>query len=271
MREYNLTFHQTFPPSPELLMRLLEVCDTGTPYCKEEISARTGIPTGKSSGKVVAHIKYAEYMGLVQDEKTGTLHNLTKTPLGTELLQQDPGLQENVSAAVCHGRITSRYGGATLWRVMWKELLPRYPQELSRQSLEEDLQRELEMETPIKTAPFFSSYSGLFRNLSLLEVQGDRVTLRKGSIHRELRYAYGYVLLYEWEQAYPGQREITAFELEKLKIAETFGFDRDTYYELLEALAEKGIIRFNRQLVPYTVIQMSTSGQVIPKLYSDLC
>ena len=62
----NLNFHQTFPPNLEYLSRLLEITDMTDDLTKEEISEITGIPTGKSSGKVEPHVEYGIYMGLLK-------------------------------------------------------------------------------------------------------------------------------------------------------------------------------------------------------------
>ncbi len=69
MSQGHLNFHETFAPEREHLGRLLRLADHMPFLTKEEVFAETGIPTGASSGKVVPHIKYAEYMGLVKTER----------------------------------------------------------------------------------------------------------------------------------------------------------------------------------------------------------
>lgn len=269
MKNYNLNFHQTFPPTPEYLMRLLEVCDTGLSLTKEQISERTGIPTGKSSGKVEPHICYCEYMGLIEDTRSGNKHELILSPLGKEVLNQDPGLQEKISTALCHARLTSLYGGATLWSILLKDIFHRYPNGISDLLLKDELEKRLGAN--VKTGPFFSSYSGMFENLSLLVRAGTQTRIARASFDRDLIYVYAYALLYEWEKAFPVQQEITASELNSLHIGETFGLPASTFYEVLESLTERGIVRFNRQLAPYTLLRLHQSESMIPLLYSELC
>ena len=250
-------------------MRLLEACDAGEALTKEQISERTGIPTGKSSGKVEPHIWYCEYMGLIQDSRFEGKHILTLTNLGRELLNQDPGMQEKVSTAVCHARISSLFGGAALWSLLFKEIFPKYPQGVSDSVLKDEIDKRFE--TAVKTGPFFSSYSGLFDNLSLISRTGSLSAVAKASLDKDLLYVYAYALLFEWENAYPKQAEITASEVNALHIGETFGLKSSTYYEVLEALSERGIVRFNRQLAPYTLLRLQSSESIIPQLYSELC
>ena len=64
MAKNNLNFHQTFPPTADGLSRLTLDCPVGEALTKEQISEKTGIPTGKSNGKVEPYLAYAEYMGL---------------------------------------------------------------------------------------------------------------------------------------------------------------------------------------------------------------
>lgn len=269
MTRNNLNFHQTFPPTAEFIMRLLEICESGEHLTKEEISERTGIPTGKSSGKVEPHICYAKYMGLLEDKRAEGKHQLMFTQLGQELLNQDPGLQEKVSTAVCHSRIASLYGGAPLWAAMYKKVLPKYPQGISELLLKDELEKLFG--APIKMGPFLSSYCGMFNNLGLLSKEESKITMSKSTIDKELIYVYAYSLLYEWKGAFPDQAEITATELDSMKIAETFLLDNKAFYNVLEMLAEKSIVRFNRQLAPFTLLRLHTAEEIIPKLFSELC
>lgn len=265
----NINFHQTFPPTPEFLMRILEISDGEEALTKEEISELTGIPTGKSSGKVEPHICYAEYMGLITDDRSEGKHRLFKTALGQELLMQDPGLQEKVSLAVCHARLTSKYDGAFLWSIMFKSIMSKYPKGISEAILNDEIEKNIG--TQVRMGPFFSSYTGMFSSLNLINKDASTITLNKLSASNELIYVYAYALIYEWEQCFGEQNEITASELDALKIADTFALSGNVFYEVLERMAEKNIIRFNRQLAPYTIIRLHSAQDLIPMLFNELC
>ncbi|WP_409967435.1 hypothetical protein RFF05_12675 [Bengtsoniella intestinalis] len=265
----NLNFHQTFPPTKDFISRLFSICALDMPLNKEEISNRTGIPTGKSSGKVAPHISYAVYMGILEDTKKEGKHHLMLTPLGQEIQLQDPGMQEVVTLLLCHAHLASSFGGATLWAHLFKQILPKYPNGVSAIALQDELDKL--STTPVKTGPFFSSYSDMFAPLQLLTQDSKSIRLSKAMLDEEALYVYAYALFYEWEQTFPAQAEITAAELPALKIAETFGWSDETLYQLLELLAEKGILRFNRQLAPFTILKMHTANDMIPHLYSLLC
>lgn len=267
----NLNFHLTFPPVADGISRLLSVADQGAAFTKEEISQQTGIPTGKSSGKVMPYINYAVYMGLLDDRVEDNKHTLATTPLGHELRMQDPGLHENASLLVCHLRMTSQATGASLWAYIFKSIFPRYPDGITEALLKDELQKAAKPGVEVNKGPFISSYTGMFAPLRLLDTSRGRYSASVGNYDHESLYAYAYGLLYEWENLLPSRKEITADELLDLKMATTFGLNRDVFSELLQRFADAGIIKFNRQLVPFTVIQNRRAEDVIPLLFSLLC
>lgn len=269
MTEFRLNFHQTFPPSAEYILRLLEICGSNEALSKEDISERTGIPTGKSSGKVEPNICYAEYMGLLADTRNEGKHILSLTPLGEEVLQQDPGFQEKVTTAICHVRLSSPYYGASLWKVLFKDIIPLYQGEIGNNVLADELNKHFEK--AVKTGPLFSAYEGMLKNLNLIRKGTQGIVLNRQKIDKELLFVYAYALLYEWNYTYHNQPEITEDEVLRLGIHSTFLLSRESFYGVLEQIAEKGIIRFNRQLSPFTLIRLHSAEDVIPLLYSELC
>ena len=79
------------------------------------------------------------------------------------------------------------------------------------------------------------------------------------------------MLLEYWNETFPDQDEITSVQLDKLCYGPVFGWDSQEEYEVLEHLSDKGIIRMNRQLMPYTILKMVESEDLIGRLYSELC
>jgi hypothetical protein len=50
-----------------------------------------------------------------------------------------------------------------------------------------------------------------------------------------------------------------------------FGWDSQTEYDVLEHMVDKGFIRLNRQLMPYTILKLVDKKELIEGLYSELC
>ena len=89
-------------------------------------------------------------------------------------------------------------------------------------------------------------------------------------IDKDFVYLYAYVLLSYWNESYAERIEITADEFSELKYGNKLNFDLQTEYKVLELLNEKGLIRLNRQLSPYTIMKTSNKDDLIKKLYSEL-
>lgn len=269
MKLVNLNFHQTFPPDEVMLSHLLTSDIFDTALTKEEISMNTGIPTGKSSGKVEPHIEYASYMGLVVDSFKEGKHTLHLTDLGSLVVREDPGISENVTRMLCHLRMTSPFGGAPLWTTVISELLAQKPLGLSTNVLMDALKKESSVN--INMGPFFSSYEDtIFAPLKLIERCNDVIKLIKHSVNQELIFVYAYALFREWEHAFPGQDELTGTQIENCLMPGSVGWKQADLYSVMEQMQDKGLLSFNRQLTPYTVTKKCYSEQIVPRLYSEL-
>lgn len=269
MKLTNLNFHQTFPPDESMLSRLLTSDVFGESLTKEEISMRTGIPTGKSSGKVEPHIDYALYMGLVEDSFRDGKHTLALTSLGSVIANEDPGFSENVTRMVCHLRLVSPFGGAPLWVSVMSEILPKKHLRVSLSVLMDSLQKETSAN--INLGPLFSSYEeALFSPLKLLDRSNKTITIKKHVIKPDLIYVYAYALFREWEACFSGHDEITADEIGRLIMPDSLGWTQADLYAAMELMQDKGLLVFNRQLTPYTVTKNYSAEMILPRIYSEL-
>ena len=97
-----LSFTQDFKPERRLISQLLMFAQNSGQGDKHEISDATGIPTGKSTGKVEPTIHYANAMGLISVDKQGGKWVLSTTPLGQLVLEEDPYLSEEITLWLMH-------------------------------------------------------------------------------------------------------------------------------------------------------------------------
>ncbi len=109
-RSLPLSFTQTFLPDRDLLARLLRFASKNGNGSKESISTKTGIPTGKSTGKVEPMIHYAEGMGLINAKKSAGEWRLGLTTLGRLVFAQDVALGEPVTLWLLHLLLCRRCG-----------------------------------------------------------------------------------------------------------------------------------------------------------------
>ena len=115
MKNDNINFHQTFYPNFDYIGKILEVANGTEKYTIEKLSQITGIPTGASSGKVLPHINYSEYMYLIESDNNSGEYSLKRTELGNLIFSEDPYFSEDISRLICHMLLTSPIIGSGLW------------------------------------------------------------------------------------------------------------------------------------------------------------
>jgi len=268
----NINFHQTFKPERQYISSILNVANCTGSMSIKDISSCTGIPTGKSSGKVEPHIIYANYMGLIEYEKKGGMYSLTRTKLGEIVYYEDPGLQENLSIMLCHCMILRMKQGADVWSIIFKKVLPMYRKGISKDLLLKELEKYFDNKINKKNfAPFLGSYEDMFSTLRILEVSTESIIEDTLQYNKEFIFLYAYVLWEYWNESFTEQDEISSIQLEQLSFGKAFGWDVQTEYIILEHLADKGLIRMNRQLMPYTILKLVDKDTLVERLYSELC
>lgn len=268
----NLNFHQTFKPERQYVGSILDIAGNIESMSVPEISSYTGIPNGKSSGKVEPHIQYSKYMGLVEAEKNEGVYTIARTELGNVVYMEDPGLQEDLTLLLCHAMMLRNSAGADMWNAVFTKVLPRYRGEIKKETLIKELENLFDGKANKKNfAPFLGSYEEMFSSLDILMINAETVCLKEKTYNKEYIYLYGYILFELWDELYMGQDEISSIQLTELNFGKIFGWDEQSEHEVLEYLADKGIIRLNRQLVPYTIFRLSDKDEVMKRLYSELC
>ena len=115
-------FHETFQPQPEYVSAVLDLAMRGFQGTKESISEQTGIPTGKQKGKVIPHLKYAQYMGLIIFQNNNGIYHLEPTPLGTKIYEEDPYLLEGLTRLILNYYLTNKETGAPQWGYIFHTL-----------------------------------------------------------------------------------------------------------------------------------------------------
>lgn len=260
--DFGINFHQTFPPTPAYIGRILSIAK-GEKMSPREISDLTGIPQGESSGKVVPHLKYAAYMGLIEPDTTSP----RITDLGQIILDEDHSCGEELTQWLLHCNLCSN-NGAPMWHFFIRELLQNNHDGVSKDYLSSQMQIRFGTS---KYTPVITTYNEL-SSINYLhdEKQSNIISLTPQHIQRDFLFLYGYDLMREWDAMYPDSPEITADEIRYLACATCFGLTETQWFEVLEMLASRGICRINKQLSPYTIVRLGTTISLIDKLYSLL-
>lgn len=268
----NLNFHQTFKPEKQYISSILDVANNTDTMSVLNISSYTGIPNGKSSGKVEPHILYAKYMGLVEAKKKDGEYKLSRTKLGNVVYMEDPGFQEKLTILLCHAMMLRNVDGADMWNAVFTKILPRYRGKIKKELLLKELEQLFEGKVNKKNfAPFLGSYEDMFASINILDIDSEMINVKETIYNKEYIYLYAFILFELWDEMYGEQDEISSIQLDTLCFGNIFCWDKQKEYEVLEHLSDKGIIRLNRQLVPYTILRLTDKETVMERLYSELC
>jgi hypothetical protein len=267
----NLDFHLTFKVELKHVAGLLAIAQDAKPVTKEEISVLTGIPTGRSSGKVVPHINYAEYMGLIEHPRADGRFILSRTELGSTVYREDPLLIEPLTHLMCHYWLCSGKG-ASLWYYLWREFVPTvglvFEEKDFVQSACQRFKRKNVNMTPLKKC--YTAEDSLGR-LGMVQIRGATWTISPHKYNSQMRYLYTYTLLQEWETKCPDRPELTVPEItDILRWNNAYGWAYDDTLYTLTQLQALGMLNLNRQLEPITVIRNARSQDVLARLYSSL-
>lgn len=265
----SVNFHKTFSPQDFYLTKILKLAKENFIGSKEKISEETGIPTGKTSGKVVPHILYAQYMGLITHTLSNGKYSLELTDFGKIVLENDKYLFDDITRLLCHYHICDEEIGAYLWSFLYNGLPLMLDENMSEEAIKKKYNGFFMIKTDLRALRRSYSDDGFFAHLNLLDF-ADGICINSAYYKDERFYAYVYALFSSWDRKYAETREITADQIIDMKWNKRFGFDEGEMLFALEKMEEKQFIRLNKQLVPYTVIRNADTVDVLPYLYELL-
>lgn len=267
------SFHETFFPDRRHLAALLRLAGENYVGTIDAISAKTGIPTGKSSGKVAPHLKYAHAMGLIASPtSTDNACTVRLAPLGELLIAEDPLLHESLTQMILHLMLSRPIGGASAWHVLFGRSRLALGRTNSQEAAVAFLMQELGNSSALP-GPLFSTYreeASLARTGALV-VEKD--TFSRGALPTsdEYYWAYAYCWLLYWEQCAPGLQQVPLSELEaRCGFVEVSGWSDQQFENFLAWTVEQGVTRVDRQTGTPLIMKTKRSDELIAHIYSNL-
>ena len=264
-----LSFHDTFAPERNYLAKMMEFVVLQKQGTVDEISDETGIPTGKSTGKVEPTIKYAQGMGLLKVErKIGAGYCFSLTPLGAEVFDQDQYLKEQITQWLLHLMFCRRQGGAEAWyRVFGEGWLP-LGHTFSRDDLNLYLKTSVKNVSPLLR--MYSNESSFDLCDALIEEHGT-IVRNNAPMNPEFYYSYAFFLLSVWEELFPNDQQISITDFEKrTKVFATLGYRETEVHIFLDWLSDNGFMKIDRQTGEALLLRSTDANDVITGLYDNL-
>jgi hypothetical protein len=267
------SFHETFFPDRRHLAALLKLAKGGYQGSLDTISAATGIPTGKFSGKVLPHLKYAHAMGITTAPAASDGgYTLELTTLGRLLAVEDPLLHEPLTQLILHLLLSRPIGGATAWHVFFGRSRIALGRTATVAATSSFLIQELGNSSSLP-GPLFSTYreEASLARTGMLTINKD--VFMRGALPsvEEFYWAYAHCWLLYWEQTTPEVQQLPLSELEdRCGFVEGSGWTDQAFEDFLAWTTAQGITRVDRQSGTPLIMKTKRSEELSARIYSDL-
>lgn len=269
-------FHKTFIPERRYLKALLQFAAAGKKGDARAIADATGIPMGKSSGKVMPTIDYCKGMGLIT-LSDDSLNNAVKTPIlkpfGRIVLLEDPFLKEPVTQWAAHLNLCGPARGADIWYQVFFQGAQSLGLKFEKDQLEAYLQSANNSQTKNLIGPLIRMYEdpASFGACKALTEEQGLVQRKAGPISEEFAWIYGAWILEAMEFFFPGQNQVTLTDLDRNAGWKTIpGWSIDQAQQILSLIEQKGIVSVERHMDPWIIQSADSSNNVWKKIYDDL-
>ncbi len=260
-----LNFHKTFIPERRLIGAILEYAARGKDGNYQQIADETGIPMGKSTGKVPAILDYARGMGLVQLETENTaIKEPRLTPFGVAVYKHDKYLGDDIIQWLVHMNLCRGDIGAKVWHEVFAKGRSVIGSSFSTEQLENYLCGLFGMGRN-RTGPLVSAYlqDAALQRAGVLTVNNKIVIRHKAPIAESFALAYSAHILALLEAYFTDEGQITFTQFNDV----TKWFDiclwSDSDLELVFSFIEQiGYISVDRQMRPWLIEPMAKSTEI---------
>jgi hypothetical protein len=281
-----LNFPQDFLPERVLLSRLLGFAAAGAIGDKMQISNATGIPTGKSTGKVEPMIHYARGMGLISVKSERGIWRLRSTALGDLVANEDPFLGEATTQWACHLLLCRRSGQdgpprglADAWFTLFAEGTGRLGRRFTRDAFADAL-RERHGEASYLRAlsglvPRAYLESGCLGELGALRRVGsgnDELYERvPAPTSRTLFPAFTLALFLAWDTLFPAQQQVPLHGLlERARLLAVLHWRRGDAESWIDWMRERCLIGLDQLTGDTLMLRLVPTKTVAQGLYDEL-
>lgn len=278
-----LTFSKDFSPERRLLAQLLNFAAANGQGDKEAISAQTGIPTGKSTGKVEPMIYYAYGMGLITAKKEASNWQLGLTALGQVIFQEDSFLSEPQTLWLLHLLLSRRdglsspaEGIADAWFAVFAEGDYRLGKRFTQESFLDFLISRHGNKGYLKpvSSIVLRCYleESCFGQISVLQKTTDNFFIRQSAPLEKSFFpvyaAYFYLL---WDELFNSDSQISLdlFSKESRCFA-IMGWNETMIASWLDWMNDKGLVQIDRYTGSPVLLRLKRTNQVLAAIYSEL-
>ena len=289
-----LNLPQTFLPERRLLAKLLSFAADHGSGDKTAISAATGIPTGKSTGKVEPMIRYVQGMGLVNAEKAASQWRLSLTPLGQTVRREDPFLSEPVTIWLLHlmlcrrcGRSMPARGIADAWFALFAEggfrlgqrftpaawldfLIDRHGEKTYLPSVSSVVLRSYLEASSLACAPAAPSPLTVEEESSK-RFRDQRIIRQNAPVEKRFFPAYAAAFYLNWDELFTGETQLALDEFaNQSRFFTVLGWDDAVTARWLDWMVDQGMLQTDRHTGTPMLLRLRETAFVVNGIYGEL-
>lgn len=278
-------FPSDFLPDRRLLADLLAFVIENSSATKEEISEQTGIPTGKSSGKVEPMIHYAVGMGLITAAKHNKTWKLTTTAVGKLVFNEDAFLSEQQTLWLLHfllcrnnGMSEAPEGIATAWFELFASEQLKLRESFTLADYQTVLVKKVGDMGYVKglAALVIRSYFtdncwALAGTMEQKTSDKNHYQFLKAPLDREMLPVYAVYLYLLWDDFFSNEQQLSLDEFgDKTCFFKVANWKEADINIWLNYLSDHGMVEVDRYTGVPMLLRLQNTEQVISSLYSEL-
>jgi hypothetical protein len=281
-----LNFPQTFLPERRLLSALLQFASENGVGDKIEISQKTGIPTGDSTGKVEPMIRYAEGMGLITVEKGTGGWKLGLTTFGRIVVGEDPFLSEQQTLWMAHLMLCRRlpfaspaFGLCDPWFALFADGTYRLGKRFSQSDYLEFLTNRHGQKGYLRSlaSVVIRSYleESCFSLIGALQeemVNGEKIICRRPApTNIQFFPVFAAFLYLVWDELFCQESQISLDTFsDESRFFLLLGWDENLISVWLTWMSDEGFVQVDRQTGNPILLRLKKTEQVIGNIYGEL-
>ena len=263
MGNLGLSFAETFFPERIYLSKLLElISKTKDKISVEEVSERTGIPQGSSSGKVSSHLRYLKGMGLIADEDGW----YRITGFGKTVLTNDKNFGEFITQWLCHAFLCDKKEGACLYEKVFSSILPG------------KVYRRSQFDSFCTSKPPITALLGMYLNKSsfagariLVAGSDDSVIFHSAPIIMEMLPAYGALIAHIFNEYFQNRLHISIDEFSsETGLNNYMGWIGKDLVSVIERLSAEGYTKIEANVNPIVFSVLREENKCWEMIYNNL-
>jgi hypothetical protein len=241
----------------------------------QEISQMTGIPMGKSTGKVQPTLNYCRGMGLltIDTNAKSSIKSPQLTPFGRTVLLEDSRMGESITQWIAHFHMCSPKSGADAWYHVFMRGRDTLGLQFRREQLNGYLKGVYEITARNLIGPMMRMYEedASFSKARVLVQSSDKIERIPAPVELEYTNAYTAWTLSLMELHFPKSNQVTITELDRVCGWQSIpAWSMEETHKVLGLIEARGAIEVDRQMQPWILRKAGMADSWWPRLYDDL-